>query len=101
MNGKKIHNDVGCNKNIIKIKWSRENHVTKVICRTDPLPPMMEESITELGGRKREMFTGSGVVWFEALESMTHSISEGGIWCVIVLKMLANNCWSHKLWQAV
>jgi hypothetical protein len=28
MNGVKIHNNVRCNKNIIKIKWSQENRVT-------------------------------------------------------------------------
>jgi hypothetical protein len=28
MNRKKILNDVRCNKNIIKLKWSRENRVT-------------------------------------------------------------------------
>jgi hypothetical protein len=64
---------------------------TEVIGRTDPLPTTMNEDIEKLGGQKREMLAGSGVVWFDALESVTHSLSEGGIWSVIVLKELASN----------
>jgi hypothetical protein len=35
----------------------------------------------------------SDVVWFDAPESATHSISAGG---VIVMKELTNNCWFHE-----
>jgi hypothetical protein len=54
--------------------------------RIDLLPTTMDESTVGLGGQKREMLPGLCVVWFNALLSATHSVSEGGIWTVIVLK---------------
>jgi hypothetical protein len=35
---------------------------TEVTGRTDPLPTTIDEGIARLGGRKREMLPGSGVV---------------------------------------
>jgi hypothetical protein len=52
---------------------------TEATGRMDLLPTMMDEGITGLGGRKRVMLPRSGVVWNDALELVTHSISEGGI----------------------
>jgi hypothetical protein len=78
MNEKKILNDVKCNKNIIKINGpGRTMSPTEVTGRMDLLPTTMDEGIVGLGGRKREMLSRSGAMWFNALESMTHSISEG------------------------
>jgi hypothetical protein len=53
---------------------------TEVIGRMDLLPTTIEEGMSGLGGRKREMLPGSGVEWFDAHapESATHSVSEGG-----------------------
>jgi hypothetical protein len=31
----------------------------------------------------------------------TYSVSEGGIWSIILLKKLANDCWSHEPCQGV
>jgi hypothetical protein len=69
---------------------------TEVIGRTDPLPTMMDEGVEGLGGRKREMLQRSGVVWFDAPELATHSVSESGCWSIIVLKEFASNCCSHQ-----
>jgi hypothetical protein len=58
----------------------------EVIGRIDLLPTMMDEGTAGLSGQKREMLPGLGVVWFNALLSATHSVSEGDIWTVIILK---------------
>jgi hypothetical protein len=50
----------------------------EVIDGTDPLPTMIDEGTSGFVGRKREMLPGSSVVWFDALELVTHSLSEGG-----------------------
>jgi hypothetical protein len=47
------------------------------------------------------MLPGSGVVWFDTPESVTHSVSEGSVWSVIVLKELASDRWSHEPSQGV
>jgi hypothetical protein len=70
--------------------------LTDVTGRMNPLPTTMDEGTTGLGGQKREMLLRSGVVWFNAPESVTHSVSEGGVWSVIVLKELASDCWSQE-----
>jgi hypothetical protein len=102
MNKKKIHNNVRCNKNIIKIKWAGRTVLpTEVTGKTDPLPIMMDEGIAGLGGQKREMLPGSGMVWFDAPKSATHSVSESSCYSAIMLKELVSDCCSHKPCQGV
>jgi hypothetical protein len=74
---------------------------TKVIGRMDPLPTTMDGGTTILGGRTREMLSGLGVVWFDAPESVTHFVSAGDVWSVIVLKESASDYWSHEPCQGI
>jgi len=53
---------------------------------------MTDEGYDEQGGRNKDMLPASGVMWFEAPESMTHSEVDGGCWRVMVLKELASAC---------
>jgi hypothetical protein len=57
---------------------------TEMTNRMDLLPRMMDVGIAELGCRKREMLPGSGVLLFNASESVTHSVCEVGVWSVIM-----------------
>jgi hypothetical protein len=55
---------------------------------------MMDEGIAETGGQNIEMLPESGVIWLEAPESATRSATAGGV-NAMVLKELANDCWSY------
>jgi hypothetical protein len=75
---------------------------TEVTSITDPLPTtwmkVQQDSVVE---REREMLSGSSVMWFDAPELTTHSVSEDGVWSIIVLKELPSDCWSHEPCQGV
>jgi hypothetical protein len=47
--------------------------------RADPLPTMMDEGSVEVGGRIEVKLLASKVMWLEALESVTQSITIGGV----------------------
>jgi hypothetical protein len=54
----------------------------------------MDEGSIEVGGWTEIKFPASKVVWLEAPESVTQSVAAGGV-KAMVLKELANDCWSH------
>jgi hypothetical protein len=58
--------------------------------RADPLPTMMEEGSVEVGGRIEDKLPASEVVWLEAPEYTTQSVTAGGV-KAMVLKELAND----------
>jgi hypothetical protein len=58
--------------------------------RADPLPIMMDEGSVKVGGRIEVKLPASEVVWLEALESATQSVTTGGV-KAMVLKELAND----------
>jgi hypothetical protein len=60
-----------------------------VIGRADPLPTTMDEGSVELGWRTDDKLPASEVVWLEAPESATQSVTAGGV-KTMVLKELAN-----------
>jgi hypothetical protein len=62
-----------------------------VIGRADPLPITMDEGSVEVGGRIEVKLPASEVVWLEAPESVTQSVTAGGV-KAMVLKKLANDC---------
>jgi hypothetical protein len=62
----------------------------EMIGRADPLPTMMDEGSVEVGGRTRVKLPTSEVVWLEASESTTQSVTTGGV-KAMVLKELAND----------
>jgi hypothetical protein len=59
--------------------------------RADLLLTMMDEGSVEVGGRTEVKLPASEIVWLEAPESMTQSVTAGGV-KAIVLKELANDC---------
>jgi hypothetical protein len=59
--------------------------------RADPLPTTMDEGSVEVVGRTEVKLPASEVVWLEASESATQSVTAGGV-KAMVLKELANNC---------
>jgi hypothetical protein len=59
--------------------------------RADPLPTMMNEGSVEVGGRTEFKLPASKVVWLEASESATQSVTAMGV-KAMVLKELANDC---------
>jgi hypothetical protein len=61
-----------------------------VIGIADPLPTMMDEGSVEVGGRTEVKLPASDVVWLEALESATQSVTTEAV-KVMVLKDLAKN----------
>jgi hypothetical protein len=62
-----------------------------VIERAGPLSIMMDEGSVKVGGQTEVKLSVSEVVWLEALESVTQSVTTGGV-KVMVLKELANDC---------
>jgi hypothetical protein len=62
--------------------------------RATPLPTMIDEGSVELGGRTIVKLPAFEVVWLEASESMTYSVTVGGV-KAMVLKELASECWSQ------
>jgi hypothetical protein len=74
----------------------RTESPTVMIGREEPLPTMIDEGLDEVKGRRVEILSTDGVVWCVASESATQSWTEvGGGWSAMVLKELANDCWSH------
>jgi hypothetical protein len=61
-----------------------------VIEIADPLPTMMDEGSVEVGGRTEVKLPASDVVWLEALESVTQSVTTEAV-KAMVLKDLAKN----------
>jgi hypothetical protein len=59
--------------------------------RTELLPTMMDEGSVEVGGRTKFKLLASDVVWLEALESVTQSVTTRGV-KAMVLKELVNDC---------
>jgi hypothetical protein len=59
--------------------------------RADPLPTTMDEGSVEVGGRTEDKLLASEVVWMEMPESVTQSVTAGGV-KAMVLKELANDC---------
>jgi hypothetical protein len=55
---------------------------------------MMDEGSVEVGGRTKVKLPASEVVWLEASESATQSVTAGGV-KAMVLKEFANDCWSQ------
>jgi hypothetical protein len=58
--------------------------------RADPLPTTMDEGSVEVGGQTEDKLSASEVVWLEAPESVTQSVTAGGV-NAMVLKELAND----------
>jgi hypothetical protein len=63
---------------------------TKVIRGVDLLPIMIDEGSVELGGWIVVRLLASEVVWLEASESVTQSMTAGGV-KAMVLKELASD----------
>jgi hypothetical protein len=59
--------------------------------RADPLPKTMDEGSVEVVGRTEVKLPTSEVVWLEAPESATQSVTAGGV-KAMVLKELAHDC---------
>jgi hypothetical protein len=59
--------------------------------RADPLQTTMDEGSVEVGGRTEDKLSTSEVVWLEAPESATQSVTAGGV-KAMVLKELVNDC---------
>jgi hypothetical protein len=59
--------------------------------RADPLPTTMDEGLVEVVGRIEVKLPASEVVWLEAPESATQSVTAGRV-KAMVLKELANDC---------
>jgi hypothetical protein len=57
---------------------------------------MMDEGLAEFKGQRLEILPTERVVWCEALESATHSLTElwGGC-SIMVLKEFVSDCWSQ------
>jgi hypothetical protein len=68
----------------------RAESPTEVIGRADPLPTTMDEGSVEVGGRTEVKLLASKVVWLEAPESTTQSVTARGV-KVIVLKELTSD----------
>jgi hypothetical protein len=62
-----------------------------VIGRADPLPTTMDEGSVKVGGRTEDKLPAFEVVWLEAPESATQSMTAEGV-RAMVLKELANDC---------
>jgi hypothetical protein len=62
----------------------------EVIGRANLLPTMMNEGSVEVGGRTEVKLPASEVLWLEAPESTTQSVTTGGV-KTMVLKQLAND----------
>jgi hypothetical protein len=69
---------------------------TEVTGRDDPLPKMMDEGSVGRGDLTEVKLPTLKVVWLEALESMTQSVTTGGT-ITMVWKEMANSYWSHGL----
>jgi hypothetical protein len=72
----------------------RAESPTEVTGRADPLPTMMDEGSIMVGGRTDVKLTASEVVWLEAPDFVTQLVTTGGV-KGLVLKELANDCYSH------
>jgi hypothetical protein len=59
--------------------------------RADPLPTTMDEGSVDVGRRTEVKLPASEVVWLEAPESTTQSVTTRGV-KAMVLKELANDC---------
>jgi hypothetical protein len=68
----------------------RAESSTEVSGRADPLPAMMDEGSLEVGGRTEVKLSASEVVWLEAPESVTQSVTVGRV-KTMVLKELPND----------
>jgi hypothetical protein len=66
--------------------------------RVEPLPTTMDEGLAEFKGRGLEILPTEGVVWCEAPESATQSLTElwGGC-SAMVLKEFTSDCWSQPV----
>jgi hypothetical protein len=90
-------NNVGSNKDVIEVKQTGKGCITtKVIERDDLLPTMMDEGSMGRGGRIEVKLSALKVVWLEAQESMTQSVTVGGT-ITMVWKEGASGCWSQDL----
>jgi hypothetical protein len=58
--------------------------------RADPLPTVMDEGSIKVGGQTEVKLPASEVVWMEAPESVTQSVTVEGV-NAMVLKELAND----------
>jgi hypothetical protein len=67
------------NKDIIKVKWTG---------RADPLRTMMYEESVKVGGRIEVKLPASDVVWLEAPESVTQSVTTGGVKAMVLKELL-------------
>jgi hypothetical protein len=67
-----------------------------MIEREEQLPTTIEEGLDEAKGRRVEILSTDGVVWYVTLESATQSLTEvGGGWSAMKLKELASDSWSQ------
>jgi hypothetical protein len=57
---------------------------------------MVDEGSVVVDGWTEVKLSASDMVWLEAPESATQSVTTGGV-KAMVLKELANDCWSHML----
>jgi hypothetical protein len=64
---------------------------TKVIGRVDQLSTTMDEGSMKVGGRTEVKLSASEVVWLEASEFVTQSVTVRGV-KAMVLNELANDC---------
>jgi hypothetical protein len=64
---------------------------TEVTERADTLPTTIDKGSIEVGGRIEDKLPASEVVWLEAPESVTQSVTTGGVKAT-VLKELTNDC---------
>jgi hypothetical protein len=66
--------------------------------RVEPLLTMIDEGLVEFKGRELEILLTERVVWCEASESSTQSLTDlwGGC-SAIVLKEFVSDCWSQPV----
>ena len=69
---------------------------TEVTGRVEPSPTTIDEGLAEFKGRSLDILPTDGVVWCNAPESTTQSLTELRGGCnAMVLKELASDCWSQ------
>jgi hypothetical protein len=79
-------NNVESNKDVIKVKQTGKTVLSiEVTGRDDLLPTMMDEGSVERGGRTEIKLLSLGVVWLEALEFVTQSMT-AGVTIIVVWK---------------
>jgi hypothetical protein len=60
------------------LRYKGPGRTTKVTCKVDPLPTMMEEGKVGQWRWGKETIPGSGLVWYEVPKSATRSVGVGG-----------------------